>query len=544
VQKIGWIQRLISKKRLFVVGIFVFSAVVHLPYLAPGGPSPSYNQPLSLQIDEGTVLYDSFRVTCGEVIYRDFFQFQGPVFYHIYAGLFTITGPSLAAARALNLFVTGLSATFIALLVAPNLGLLAGAMAAAIHICLLVPMWPYAYPHWLAEALALAGIYLLATSNGRARRELAGGACIGLSAATIQSLGLPILATCMAALAMPGIAKRSWKETCLRPLRVFAGALLSVAPFIFYLGIRGAFDQMWYTMFEWVFKHYPEGQKDAAMLGYGAYLESHIISHARVSWPWRDLAVISLRFIKLLPLFAVLGAITTTMQAVIDTRRRSLDYGYLVIGTASIAGTAPLLLGITRVDMVHIAFVGSFGLCGAALALQPLVTWKPRFRLPVAIAWVFVGILTIANFSAKTVMTYRPSRAMEGWRGEIINLGMGRWIDTNLGPDERIVTALGGLQYLYIRRAAVGFTFLPQGTPRYYSDEQWRKLGGQILKALPPVIEITVEQWLQLTERTPELKQLYEIIAFGYKRDSPQGSGSQRSASDTLERLLLRLSQY
>jgi hypothetical protein len=540
-KRIPW---LVTKHQLFVVGVFVFAVIVHLPYLVPGGPSPRYTWPLNLAIDEGTVLYDSFRITCGEVIYRDFFQFQGPVFYHIYAGLFAVTGPSIAAARALNMFVTALTATLIALLVARSLGLVAGAGAVAVQACLLVPMWPYAYPHWLAEAFAFAGIYLLATNSGRACRELAGGAFLGLSAATIHSLGLPILATCMAALAMSGMVHGSWRETCVRPLRVFAGALFSVAPFILYLGIRGAFDQMWYAMFEWVFKYYPEGQKGAAMQGYGAYLESYIITHASVSWPWRDLAVIALRFIKLLPLFAVWGAITATMQAVIDARRRSLDYGYLVIGTAAIAGTAPLLLGITRVDMVHIAFVGSFGLCGAALALQPLVTWEPRFRLPVAIAWVFVGILAIANFSAKTVMTYRPSRAMEGWRGEILKLGMGSWIDTHLGPDERIVTAHGGLQYLYIRRAAVGFTFLPHSAPRYYSDEQWRKLGGQILKALPPVIEVTVEQWLQLTQRTPELKQLYEIIAFGYKKDSPQASESQRSASDPWGRLLLRLSRY
>jgi hypothetical protein len=511
MQKPKWIRRLVSKHRLFVVGVFLFAVVVHLPYLAPGGPSPRYTWPLKLVCDEGTVLYDSFRITCGEVIYRDFFQFQGPIFYYVHAGLFAVTGPSVAAARALNLLITALAATLIALLVARSLGPVAGAGAAVVHACLLVPMWPYAYPHWMAEALALAGIYLLASSRGRARRELTGGAFLGLSAATIQSLGLPILAVCMVALAMPGIAQRSWKETCVRPLRVFAGASLGVAPFVLYLGVFGALDQMWYAMFEWVFKHYSEGQKDAVMRGYGAYLESYIITHARVSWPWRDLAVTALRFIKFLPLFAICGAIVAIVQAIIDTRRRSLDYGYLVIGMAAIAGTAPLLLGISRVDVTHIVFVGSFGLCGAAIALPPLVAWKPRFRLPLMIAWAIVGILVIANFGAKTVMTYRPSRKMQGWRGEVLKLAMARWIDANVDPKERVVVAdMGGLQYLYIRRSAVGFTFVPGNAPKYYSDDQWRKLGGQILKVLPPVIELTEEQWVQVTQRTPELKQLYQ----------------------------------
>lgn len=214
MRKSGWIQKLFSKHRLFVAGVFVFAAVAHVPYIAPGGPSACYPNPLFLVYDEGTVLYDSFRITCGEVIYRDFFQFQGPLFYHIYAGLFAVTGPSIAAARALNLLFTALSATFIALLVARSLGPVTGAGAAAVHACLLVPMYPYAYPQWLAETLAFAGIYLLATSSYRPRRELAGGACLGLSALTIQSLGLPILAACMVALALPGIAQRSWGNLC------------------------------------------------------------------------------------------------------------------------------------------------------------------------------------------------------------------------------------------------------------------------------------------------------------------------------------------
>lgn len=510
MQKPEWIQRIVSKHRLFVAGVFLFAVVAHLPYLVPGGPSPRYTWPLKLVIDEGTVLYDSFRITCGEVMYRDFFEFQGPVFYYLHAGLFAITGPSMAAARGLNIVVTAFTAALIALLVTRSLGPIAGAGAAAVHACLLIPMWPYAYPHWLAEALAFAGIYLLATSSGRARRELAGGAFLGLSAATIHSLGLPILASCMAALAIPGIAQRSWRETCIRPLRVFVGASLGVAPFVLYLGVVGALNQMWYAMFQWVFTHYPEGQKDAAVRGYGAYLESYIITHARVSWPWRELAVTGLRLINLLPIFAICGAIVAMVRAIIDPRRRSLDYSYLMIGTAAMAGTAPLFLGISRVDLTHVAFVGSFGLCGAAIALSPLVTRTPRFRLPLTIAWVIVGILVIANFGAKTVMTYRPSRKMQGWRGEILKLAKARWIDDNVDAKERVVLVdMGGLQYLYIRRSAVGFTYVPGKTPKYFSDEQWRTLGRQILKTLPPVIELTEDQWLQVTQRTPDLKQLY-----------------------------------
>ncbi len=510
MEKPRWIKHLLSKQGLFVIGVFVFAVVVHLPYLFPGGPSPRYTWPLKLVIDEGTVLYDSFRITCGEVMYRDFFEFQGPVFYYVHAGLFAITGPSVAAARALNILVTAFTATVIALLVARSLGLIAGAAAAVIYACLLVPMWPYAYPHWLAEAFALGGIYLIVTSGGRVCRELAGGVSLGLSVATIHSLGLPILVGSMAVLAMPGIVQRSWKQACVRPLRILVGALLGITPFLVYLAAFRALDQMWYAMFEWVFKHYPEGQKDAAIRGYGAFLESYIITHARVSRPWRDLAVFGLRVIKLLPMFAVWGAITTVVRAAIDVRRRSFEHDHLIVGIAAVAGTAPLLLGITRVDLTHVVFLGGFGLCGAALAFSSLVTWKPRFRIPLVIGCTIVGALTVTNLIAKTVMTYEGSRKMQGWKGEVLKLGMARWIDSHVGPEDRIVVSeMGGLQYLYIRRSAVGFTFVPSNTPKYFSEEQWRSLGRQILKALPPVVELTDAQWVQVTQRTPELKELY-----------------------------------
>lgn len=133
MQKPKWVERVICRQHVFIIGVFAFSVLVHLPYLAPGGPSTRYPWPLGLVLDEGTVLYDSYRITCGQVMYLDFFQFQGPVFYYVHAGLFALTGPSLTAARALNLLITSLTATLIALLVRKRLGLLACAGAAAVH---------------------------------------------------------------------------------------------------------------------------------------------------------------------------------------------------------------------------------------------------------------------------------------------------------------------------------------------------------------------------------------------------------------------------
>ena len=133
----------------------------------------------------------------------------------------------------------------------------------------------------------------------------------------------------------------------------------------------------------------------------------------------------------------------------------------------------------------------------------------------------------IANFGAKTVMTYRSSRKMEGWRGEVLKLAMASWIDANVGLKERIVVVdMGGLQYLYIRRSAVGFTFIPGKAPKYFSDEQWRNLGRQILKALPP--DHRVDRGTMAASDAADTRVgaalLSEIIAFFCEWDSLLGS--------------------
>ena len=96
-------------------------------------------------------------------MYRDFFQFQGPVFYHLVALLFGATGPSIAAARAMMILVNAVAATLIALLAARFAGKVGGVVAAMVFACLLVPLWPLAYPQWLAAALLMgvAGLALL-----------------------------------------------------------------------------------------------------------------------------------------------------------------------------------------------------------------------------------------------------------------------------------------------------------------------------------------------------------------------------------------------
>jgi hypothetical protein len=164
------------------------------------------------------------------------------------------------------------------------------------------------------------------------------------------------------------------------------------------------------------------------------------------------------------------------------------------------------------VDLTHVCFIASFGLCGAAIALSAGIAWNPRSRLPLTLAWALIGTIALANFSAKAVMTYPRSRKMQDWRGEVLKLATARWIDENVGPGERVVLSdMAGLKYLYVRPSAVQFTFVPPANiSDYFSGRQWQELGIRILKTAPPVIEMTEEQWEQVVRRTPELEPLYQ----------------------------------
>src|SRR5512138_759998 len=60
--------------------------------------------------DEGTYLYQSWRISQGEVPYRDFLTPQLPVFLYSGATLFRTIGASDVAARELMVVVTALTA--------------------------------------------------------------------------------------------------------------------------------------------------------------------------------------------------------------------------------------------------------------------------------------------------------------------------------------------------------------------------------------------------------------------------------------------------
>jgi hypothetical protein len=481
----------------------------HLPFLRPGGPSVRAPEALTLATDEGTVLYDSLRIAGGEVMYRDFFQFHGPVFYHLYAALFGLTGgPSMTAARTLHNLTASVSAALLALLVARFAGRSAGVAAAAVHALLLAPMWPHAYPQWLAEAFGLGALVLLSREQpGRAAR-FGAGALLGLACATIQSLGLPML---VAAVAVPAILGRTGGGGGARSgLRnaawTGAGALVVLVPVVALFASRGALAALVDHTFFWPARHYAAGQSDAP--AYAAYTGAFVRTHAGLAAPWRAAGAISLWLIPCLPFAAGLAALGAGSAAFLrNDRGRPGSAAAARVAIVALAAVLPIWIGPTRRDITHVAFLGSFGLAGAGVLIHVL---PPRAGALLRALLLAAAGVVFLNYASKAVRSWKPSRAMGDWVRQVRALPDAEWLDRNLAPDERIVVgSYGGFYYMFVRPAAVSFTYLPARRNAYYSDAQWRQIAGEIATRAPGALVLVEHQGEDLRAIRPEIGSLY-----------------------------------
>jgi hypothetical protein len=502
----GWLR---GHGWLAAVGAAV--ALLHAPYLFPGGPAARDAAPWKLMQDEGTVLYDAARMAGGEVMYRDWFEFMGPVFYGVYAALFRVTGPSVTAARALSVMTTAAAAMLLALLVARFAGRVAGAGAAAVYALAFVPFWPFAYPQWLAAAWTLGALAVLTAARAGPRHEWAGGVLLGLACATIQSVGVPALVAAAGAAAAPGLAARDARAALLRPARVLAGAVVVLAIFAAYYAARGALGALAFDLFVWPFRHYGHGQGD---LPYAAYTDAWTKAHRALAAPWRWGGVLSLQVTRLAPVAAVPAAALAAVEALRRVWRGDADTRFATAAGAGVACVAPLLLRFTRQDLTHVAFLGAFGLCAVAAVCAPRGAPSRATRIAAAVLFGLAGVAAAASYGSKLALSWAKSRGLGDWDAEVMKLPDSAWLAAAAPPGARVVIGAdyAGWRYLTLRPAAVAHTLLPQNALDYLADAQWQRLAAEIAARRPAAMLLTGAQWTRLCAARPDLAALYRTI--------------------------------
>lgn len=555
--------RVLLRRHGWLLAVFLAALAVHLPYARPGGPCARNGDPWPLIHDEGTVLYDSWRIASGEAMYRDFFEFQGPVFYHAVAALYLASGPSPAAARAFILLVWALSAALLALVVARCAGRVAGAAAAAIHACLLVPFYAAAYPHWVAEAFTLGALVVLTAPHRGPRHDIAAGALAAAAAATIQSVGLPVLAALAGTAALPGLAARAWRRALAGPARVLGGAAAVLAAVALFCAARGALGALVYDVLVWPFIYYGKGQPKEAFAASAGWIAAHRKLPAAAG-----LAGLAGLYVTMaLPWTTIAAAAAVAGRTLWALRRRAgdaaggsdggvhasghpsgggsgsggsdggvrasghrsgggsgggggggssstVEAGPIAVATAAAAAVSPVLAGLTRQDLTHAAFVLGLGL--AALGAVATPAWRGS-RAATAALLGAVALVAAVAYGAKTLRTWAPSTRLPGWRAMALEFAPAKWLDTAVPPGAPVVDGLdhAGWVYLFVRPSAVAHTLIPRVKPEYFSDAQWQRLADEIVARRPAALTLAPEQWRLFTARRPEIAALYRSVGGG-----------------------------
>ncbi len=428
--------------------------------------------------DAFTYLSHGLRLLAGEVIYRDFFEFTPPGAPLLAAALFAVTGPSLLAARVVQVLALLLGAWLLGRL---TRALGAGPWAATLPGLVLVlalyrfqPHWSY---HWLVvptvAGAALAACRGFATD---ARRDwLLAGLGVGLSGLLLQADGVVLAAALAGALVADVLVGRFDLAANARRLGLLlAGALAPIAPVLAWLGWHGALAAAWQDVWVWPFTHYatPGGPNDIRFLTdlwgfvspYGGRWVNLPFFYAQA---YHGLALYALVVGTALGALAwALGVVSRLLR---DGRTWSPDEaawgvcGLLAVGFALLAARG-------RADLVHVAlyaFPAVVLATAAASALARRLT-GPELSLVRALPLAAIALfaLTGAAMWAQEVRSrpdwwLQPGSPDAHWR----QAPLVRWLAGRARPGDRVAAfPNGGFVYFYALPPAVPHTlFLPTG---------------------------------------------------------------------------------
>lgn len=212
----------------------------------------SWRKWTDVQIDFGNELYVAWRLSEGDVLYRDLAQRNGPLSPYWNALLFRLFGVSLRTLALANLAILAALCAMLHRV----LRLCAGRLAAFLGVALLLVVFgfsryaaignfnyvtPYhsAQTHGLALAVAMLLAFERAAHSGRARWWLAAGVALGGVFLTKAELFVPAAAVALAA-ALARAARVGWQSGSAQrdALAFAAGALL--LPAAFFAGLCAA----------------------------------------------------------------------------------------------------------------------------------------------------------------------------------------------------------------------------------------------------------------------------------------------------------------
>lgn len=519
-----------------------------MPYLNPA--FLSVRRSVLHQPDEGTILSNADRVARGHSLYREVFDFKGPVGYAPFVAAFKLGDPTARNGR-LAMFVV------ISLWAAAMYGaarLISGRRSLGLLMALLVPLqvwpaWSYAYQDFTAQFFLTLALLLALAAPGLSSRPAAAwpgirsgsgsgsgsgsrwllaasGASASLAFWTSVAQGLSgmvaLWGTVIFLAALAGGPRAALREG----VRFGTGVLVGSVPVLIWLGSMGSIGAGLYATIPFPLQYY----MSAANVAPYAYDELIYSNQWRGAGPeWVRLAVKSMmRVTVLIPRIALAVAVGVALgllvlAALTLLRRRTgrvamraslPQWGPLarIALPASLAATSvSVVIERTRSDICHIGFIEG----GCLLAICALFGLKPTNRPGRRIATILQ-----AGVAAALVYTVAVAAAFHGyaWRQlppkgpDLDSIGRAdsgadAIVAATKPWDHIFVTPYGGWAYLYSRRDnATSFAFLIEDT---YCTLHWPIAARQIVDNRPALLLIPEGAYNIVVAHQPKIASMY-----------------------------------
>lgn len=494
-----------------------------LPYLNPS--LECVRGKVAFWGDEGIVVHSADRIRRGEVLYRDFFNFQGPLGYLPFTLAFTFGPITATVGRGTMIFVMAVWCGVTYLTVKEITRKIWAGVLIGLYFPLCVwPTWPYAYEHFIAAFwMTCAVLFAVYGERGNLRR---GWLVAGIFGAMSFWTSIPegfcgIVSLALCSLVIRYATKARWNL-----LGQFAVGFSGLSGAIcLYFAARGGLLAMLRAVFVFPFTNYVEKNKTEYAFDAADYLRL---------WSMRGKSEgaaveLMLDMTKTVPKAAIVIAVVVAVVVLERvahrryTRRVKGGRIWEVLAPVALAASlgalaVPVWWGVTRNDVCHLGFIQQTSVIALAAAfwfpisderlakLRWRFVWVAQVTTGCAVAAVLLQVHAFADANAKIAdkITELEKRDLDAYIGRQMKV---KSVMARLRPDELFVENYGGYTHLLSQRGdAISFPHL--GNEAYY-EGQFPIAAREIVTKRPRAILMSAEAFNLFVRHEPSIQQLY-----------------------------------
>lgn len=349
--------------------------------------------PVGLSSDEGITVHHAARIFEGEVMYLDFFEFNGPMDAYAMALAFRLLGPSLLTVGLVGVLLASATATFSLLLASHLMPRTLAVLSTAFVVVSVFPGYAVADWHRWSVFYALPAVCGLLSTIGQPQlvRFLGVGLLLGLQSMSVQSSAALMTLT---ALGFCWLRPGTLRERCARLASLLFGLLLSVGTVVLWFGRQGALDAMIYDRVVWVSTNYvPLGIEH-----FGSLLFWAVMTLVARDFEVRGEALLNLLFCLTTVWFALAAVMECGVRALFGlARTRTLSAEWFV----ALATGAMLVSMFTAFDHSHVMHVAPFWIpLVVSWAVHPRLATgaSPNRRARFLLGWLVVVFVAYAGY--------------------------------------------------------------------------------------------------------------------------------------------------